>query len=60
MKNRAKKGNERGKKEQKSIEFESKGTIDEALSSCRQIKITLKLSEHEVYPDCGFKMIKGT
>lgn len=33
---------------------------EEALGSCRQIKITLKLSEHGVCLGCGFKVIKGT
>lgn len=43
--------------------MESKGEEEkkeEALGSCRKIKITLKLSEHGVCLDCGFKVIKGT
>lgn len=44
-----------GRKEEKRRAID-----EEALGSCRQIKITLKLSEHGVCLGCGFKVIKGT
>lgn len=62
-------GRKEGREERRGVKIdgiegrkeEKRRAIDEeALGSCRQIKITLKLSEHGVCLGCGFKVIKGT
>lgn len=64
-----KEGRKKGREEWRGVKIdgiegrkeEKRRAIDEeALGSCRQIKITLKLSEHGVCLGCGFKVIKGT
>lgn len=64
-----KEGRKKGREERRGVKIdgiegrkeEKRRAIDEeALGSCRQIKITLKLSEHGVCLGCGFKVIKGT